>query len=650
MNSLNENQNNEIHPEKIGGFLGQDKKDGQPEKKDVFSTDNKRTGGRKIIIGLAGFLLLAVAGLAGYSYYQGQSSFNAGEAEVVVLGPREIMSGEKINYQIKYTNRAGVDLKNSRILLSVPEKFDLVSSDKDFKKEPSTITWDLGELKSQETGIIEAAAKIVGSQDSEYVLDAKMLYTPANFNSEFQSAGENSKIKIKITETPFKLSLLSSESVIGGGEIETAVKYENISQTGFDKMGIKIIFPEGFVFSSSNPPPLENKNNTAYWLFEKFAPGESGKIAAFGNLNGEKGEVKEITAFLSAAEGEGDLSAEYLKVKSEIVIVEAPLVISQTVNGLTDYAARKNEELEYKIKYQNISDQEIKGLVINNILEGRNTLDFDSLKVTDGSYDDQYKITWSAFNVPELALLKPGQEGEVSFKIKLKDYFDIGSYDDKDFTIKSATSVKSFNFSGGAISVGKTIAANELATPVSGGLFLKTAGYYNDDGRIENEGSLPPTVGETTSYTVHWYLNSVASDIDKIKVAAVLPERTEWTGKYILNNRVFNEESAAEPSKNGAGEETLAYNSETREVTWNIPLLPANTGIISPVKEAVFQVALTPSVEDVGKIMTLAGEPLMAAHDKFTNIDLNGEGAAVTTELLDDESVGEEEGVVVSHW
>ena len=653
MNSLKENQNNEIHPEKIGSFLSRDEEDNKFEGKDAFGTNNKNTKRKRIIAGIVIFLL-AVIGLGFYSYFYGQHSFDAQKVEVTVLGPEEIMSGKENTYQIKYTNNTKVNLKNSRVLLNVPDKLVLVSSNKNFKKELSVITWDLGELKAGETGIIEIVAKVIGPLDSEYNLDSKMLYTPANFNSEFQSAGLASRVKIKITSVPFKVSILSPKSTISGGEVKTLIKYQNISQTEFHKIEIKAVFPEGFVFDSSSPAPFKKEDNWACWIFETVKPDSVGEVEIMGGLNGEKGKTKKIKTVLRASETEDALMAKYLEENSEIIITEAPLIVSQTVNGLTDYVAQKNEELEYKIKYQNVSNQEIKGLVINSVLDGSKILDFETLKVANGSYDDQHKITWSAFNVPELAVLKPGQEGEVSFKIKLRDYFEIKEYQDKNFTIKNTVTVKNFNFSGEAVKVGKIIASSEMETPVSAGLFLKTAGYYNDDGRIENDGPIPPTIGETTTYTIHWYLNSIVNDLDGIEIAAVLPEQVEWTGKYILNDRVFSESDSDSENKKSDGEsnkndqESLAYYSDTREVVWKIPLLPANTGILSPVKEITFQVALTPIAENIGKSMILVNRPSMVARDKFTDLNLTGEGGTVTTELLDDESVGEEEGIVVA--
>ena len=654
MNYQNENQGNEIHPEKIGSFLEGDGRNNRAGDEGVFGADNKKSRKKKIIIGAAVFLLLAIMGLAAYSYFYGQRSFNAQKVEIAVLGAEEIMSGEENVYQIKYANNTKVDLKNSRVLLNIPDKLVLVSSDKNFKRESAVITWELGELKAGETGIIEMAVKIVGSLDSEYNLDSKIIYTPANFNSEFQSAGRASRAKIKIASVPFEMSILSPESAVSGGEVRVLVKYQNISQIEFRKMEIETIFPEGFIFDSSDPAPFKKEDNAAYWIFEAVGPGSAGEIEITGGLNGEKGEIKKMKAVLKASAAEGALPVKYLEENSEIVITEAPLTISQTVNGLTDYIAQKNGELEYKIKYQNVSDREIKGLVINSVLDGPKVLDFETLKVANGSYDEQHKITWSAFNVPELAVLKPGQEGEVSFKIKLKEYFVIDNYHDKNFIIKNTVTVKNFNFSGEAVKVGKIIASSEMETPVAAGLFLKTAGYYNDDGRIENEGPVPPTVGEATFYTVHWYLNSVVNDIDEIEIAAVLPERAEWTGRYILNDRVFSEsdfireDTSADDESDKNDQENLVYYSDTREAVWKIPLLPANTGILSPVKEITFQIALTPIAEDVGKIMDLAGEPTMSAHDQFTDLNLTGEGESVTTELLDDESVGEEEGIVVA--
>ncbi len=706
---------------------------------------------RKLIFTVLFLVVAIISAVACFMYLKGQQSFDSKEVKIEIKVSDEISSGEEIVFTIEYKNNTGVKLKNPKVILFTPEKFVFISSDKKYTKEGLVLNWDLDDLLAGESGKIKLFGRVVGNKDSEHEFNSKISYVPSNFNYEFQSADNLSKVKIKITSVSFELSLKCPEEIITGNEIDCLIAYENTSDNDFKKINIKVDFPDGFAFISAEPEIDEEIGNNLSWSIKEIKTKAKGELVIKGNLAGEKNEEKEIRITMDIFGDEED-ALEYISKKAIIKVQDTPILLKQTANGLENISVNKGEEIEYRIKFKNIGDRELKGLVINNELTG--SVDLDFIEVINGSYDkESNKIIWSAFNVPKLAVFKPGDEGEVSFKIRAIDYFEVKLPEDKNFVIKNKVTISSFNFNNSEVKIEKEIVSNEMIVKINAFLFMKTKGYFNDDGRIKNIGVIPPEVGEKTTYTIHWNLNNLLGDLKNVKIVSVLPENVNWTGNYINSNgdiSLGDESNGTYTSKivdpiainninggmgngglgvgynwydetvykdinhkglpeelrvgdtlefiyndgnieqigycvigtvpgNGEGhsfyctvpwevslphyagkenykikkvmpitsEERFYYNTVTREIVWEIPELLANTGLISPSKEIVYQINIIPEDADVGKTIKIMNEVKAAGFDEFTNEEVMTLESELTTELPDDYSIGMEEGIVV---
>ena len=668
---MSQNVINEQTDENIKSYLAENK-EGNNEKNDKWSSisggsDNKNNSkkNKKLIFAVLFLILSVVLAVAYFMYLKGQQSFDNEKVNIEIKAPSEISSGEEIAFVIEYKNDTGVKLKNPKITFFAPEKFIFISSDKKPTEEGLVLGWNIDDLSAGESGKIKLFGRVTGNKNSEHKFNSKISYTPNNFNYEFQSADDLSKIKIKITAVSFDLSVKCTEEIITGGEVNCLIAYKNISVYDFSKINIKVYFPEGFSVISTEPEIVGGTNNLI-WSVENVNPETSGELNIKGNLTGDKNEEKEIEAVIEIFGSEED-PLEQISEKAIIKIQEVPIVLKQTVNALESFSVNKGEEMEYRIKFKNISDQEIKGLVINSELEGN--VDFDSLEVNNGSYDDKSnKIIWSAFNVPKLAVFKPGDEDEVSFKIKASDYFDIKSAEDKNYIIKNKVTISSFNFNDNEEKIEKEIASDEMVVKINSFLFIKTKGYFNDDGRIKNTGVIPPEVGKETAYTIHWNLNNLLGDIKNVKITSVLPDNIKWTGNYINSNgeislgdenngtyspedfeSLEDSESGEESEKYLITEERFYYNPITREIVWEILELSANTGLVSPSKEIVYQVSVIPEDSDIGETIKIMNEVGVIGFDEFTNKEIITLESELTTELPDDYSIGPEEGIVIKN-
>lgn len=618
------------------------------------------------------FLILAIVLIAAYfAYLKGQRSFDNEKVSVKIEVLSEVSSGEEIIFVIKYENKTNVELRNPRISFFTPKEFVFVSDDGRYKREGdnAVIVWDLDDLAPEEFGRIKFFGKVNGKKETKCEFNSQISYVPDNFNYEFQSANNKSKAKLKITAIPFEASIGCPEFALNGSETECVINYKNTSSRSFKNVEVKVIIPSDFVYVSSEPEADKNEMDYLIWNIENLNSKESGELTIKGNVAGNENEEKEIEIILSASESDEN-SIEYLNEKVTIKIQEIPIILSQTINGEKEYFAYKGEELEYRIKIKNNSDTEIKGLVINSKLEG--CVDPDSIEVVNGLYDGE-RIIWSAFNIPKLAVFGAGEEEEVSFKIKVKGFIDINVASDKNFSVKNTALVREFDFDAEAGKIGKTITSNTAIVKLDASLFIRAKGYFNDDGRIKNSGVIPPEVGKKTEYTIHWNLNSLLNGVKNIRIVSVLPDDIKWTGNYIrsngeiflgdenngvlvLENNIADDENneiedwdnfKEQEDEDQIKKERFYYNSETREIVWEIPMLDANTGIIAPAKEIVFQVSVIPEEYDIGKVIKIMNEVKVTAQDEFTGNIIETLDSSLTTGLPDDYSIGLEEGIVI---
>ncbi|MDF1498409.1 MAG: hypothetical protein P1P85_03620 [Patescibacteria group bacterium] len=677
---------NEHTDEKIKDYLSEENIGNSEQLKnaDFGEVDGKKKyKSKKVVFAILFLIIVIFLSLSYYMRLKGKQSFDDENVKISIEVPSDITSGKEEFFDIKYENKTNVALSGVKISLFVPKEFLFISSDskEEAKKEETVITWNLTKISAGEMGSIKVRGKIIGEKDKEYNLNSKISYTPENFNYEFESSDSLSRATAKIMFVPFELLIQAPEEIINGSEIEFTINYKNISKREFDLINIKAQLPSEFEYKSSIPEIIEKKEDSLSWNIENIEPNSDGKLVVKGNINAGEDKEKEIKATLNASEKNSRM-LEYVNKSISVAIIEIPINIKQMVNGQEEYSTIKGEELEYKIKFKNQGEENIKGLVINSKIEG--LVDFNSLDVINGSYNkEDNKIVWSAFNVPKLALLEVGEEGEVSFKIKVNEYIEVKKADDKNFTINNKVTISSFNFDSGSVSVEKIIASNENIVKLKSSLFVKAKGYFNDDGRIKNKGVIPPEVDKETTYLIHWNLNSLLGDIDNISIVTTLPEGVKWTGNYIKSdgkvslgdetNGAFtpeekndsgdlviedisialevenNKEEGEEVDENKIKEENFFYNTKSREVVWELPLLEANTGIISPAKEVVFQVSIRPTESDIGKILTIMNEVKATSNDKFTNEEINTYESELTTELPDDYSIGIEEGIVVEN-
>ncbi len=555
-------------------------------------------------------IFLAMAGLF---VWRGLTSFDKDKVKLEIKGAERIVSGEEITYLVKYQNQTRLDLTSIKLVFHYPDQSIPLET------EDLVQTIDLPDLAVGQENKIELPVRVIGLQDETKKAWAELSYQPGAITSTFTNQAEFST---KIISVPLILDLDLPNRLVSGQSFNFSLKYLNQGEVSFDDLQIQLDYPAGFTFQTAEPQPLEEDR---IWSLGDLMAGQEGKIFIQGSIQGEEGQVKSFQAQLGLFKEEQ--FTPLAETISALQISLSPLSVNQTVNGAIDYIAQAGQKLTYQIDYENTTDVGIRDVNITSKLEGK-VLDLTSLDLKKGSFDGASQtITWKASNLPALEFLGPHQVGQLTFSVKVKDPLPIANYSDKDFKIANTVkidspqpplSLKDIEIAG----------QSQIITKVASQITLQAKGYYSDD-LILNSGPIPPRVGQTTTYTIKWRLINTANDLDQVKIEASLPPHVQWQNKV-------------SPTKTD-----LEYNSQTGRLVWQVGDLPAATGILLPVKQVAFQVAITPGLAHLGSFVELVGQSKATGHDIFTGLALESISQVIDTELPNDPTTSRQDGLVV---
>lgn len=153
---------------------------------------------------------------------------------------------------------------------------------------------------------------------------------------------------------------------------------------------------------------------------------------------------------------------------------------------------------------------------------------------------------------------------------------------------------------------------------------LRTEAYWRDaSAGFLNTGPYPPRVNLPTQYTVHWKLINYSTDVSNLVVSAYLQSGARFTGKVKSN-----------------GLSSPIYDANSGLVSWNLGSVPATKGAISTPLEGVFQIEVTPAINQVNQNMAILSESKAEGTDLFTSLPIIARSLQLDSSLPFDKSVG----------
>lgn len=569
---------------------------------------------RRWFVGGVIVITVILLGIAGFYLYQG---FTARGVLLEMAHDSEVPLGVPFTVTVNYTNTSRSILKDARLSVTLPEGLSFFGASSDQRIE-SKDPEDIG-VGGQGKGEF----RVIALQNSEQAqtISASLDYVASQLGSRFLRETSST---VFVGEPAIRLSMTTPEKILSGEEFEVRIAYENISRFDFSDLEMRMEYPPVFKFSRSSVPPSEGNY---LWRLGNLRPDSSGELIIKGIAIGKAESFLEINSDLSVAL----LGKRYAidKKMARLSISPSPLSLEIVANNKPEYIAGPGEKLDYTITYRNNTDVTFRDIAIKANLLGE-MYDFFNVN-TDGFFNSlTNSVIWNASAIPSFRSLAPGESGTVHISIALKNDYPIKRLSDKNFKAKASVQIESPTVPAN-VAAEKTVSFADVETKIKGRAVVDAKAFFRDAASgILNKGPLPPKVGLPTNYTIHWILTNFSTDLENAEIRGFLQQGVTFTGMTKSN-------IAAVPT----------YNERTQEVVWKVGNVIATKGVIGQPAEAIFQIAVTPSALQAGQFMPLVSQTELRAKDSFTGLDIFSAAPPLTSYLLYDTTVTQDQGIVV---
>lgn len=545
--------------------------------------------------------LAIIVGIFGLWYWQ-RNIWSKDKITLEIIAPQEVKLAQEVEYIVRYKNNSDTRLDEPELTFEYPSGSIIIG------ENPSRVikgSSDLGDgIYPNEEKTFSFKARLLGKEGEAKIAKAALSYRPKNLKARYESSTDRTTI---ITSVPLSLQLLFPQNIEPSKEFRFTTSYLSSLDYSLSDVRIQAEYPNGFEFIESVPKSLEQTE----WKIPVLNKSQSGSIEITGLLSSEINEIKEFRAKLVIwQEGKFVTLSE---AEAKIQLAKPSIYLRQEINANPEYTALPGDWLHYEIYFKNIGEDALENLSLNCKLEG-DAFDFQTIKSDRGiSHAGDNSVSFDWKKIPTLKYLAPMDEGKVDFFIGLKD--DLGN------TKNPALLNKVF--------IGQL--EQDFKTKISSKLEIIQKGYYQDD--VFGNSGLPPTVGQTTTYTITWQVKNYYSDATDAKVTAVLPQGIELTGKIFPEN---------ETSK-------FVFDPNSRNIVWSVGDLIRGAGLLEVGPNISFQIAFTPTASQRGQSPDIITETKITAEDSWTGKTRDWPAVPfsyINISLPDDNTITEEMGKV----
>lgn len=540
---------------------------------------------------LAGIVVLGVF----WYFISGSSTAPNPVSDNVILlikGPEKLTAGNEADYKIIYRNGENADLINVSLEVIYPSDFKFKSASESTSNEGRRFNLPL--LKQGDDQEVSLRGKLSGSVGEQKEIKARLTYKLSNFNSEFSV---EKSFKTEILPPNFTLDILGPVEVSSGQDTTFSLNYANVSGIEYDNMAIKLTYPGDFKFTSANP--VAPKDND-FWSIGKLALGSSSKIDISGSFTGA-GEEKLVLAEIGQVIG-GNF-APLVATSATFKVTKSPLTLTQSAEPSD--VVNLGSNIQFTLKYANDGQIGMTNAVITLKLDG-SVVDLSRIQVPDAVVTGNV-LTWKAATFPNLSVVSPGEEGTIDFSVPIKNTV-AGT---KEQLIKSSASIYSAE-------APKAVHAQDLEIKLATELALSISGDYIS-------GAMPMKVGSLTTLSITLLLTNLSNDLANTEIIASIPlPVSAWKNVIIPES---------EKSR-------LTFDPNSGKIRWKIGDLPAFTGKYTQALKVSFQLGITPTENDKGKVMDLLKDITASGHDTFTDQDVQIENMNdISVSELDDDLI-----------
>lgn len=540
---------------------------------DMTKMDQSHRRGRWAIIAAVIIVLLGAIGYAGYAIFRQDRGTDA--APPVEL---RLITEEKVASGDVVTLEATFQ-NNKAVPLSSVELEVFYPEGFHFQRaslEPedeNNRVWKFSNVQAGAGGKVRITGQMVGEKDQQKQFSALLVYTPSNFSDEFQV---NAQTSVLITSSTLSAEVTAPNQAQSGQEFEYGVKVTNTATVALKQLVVTVEPPEGYTTNDTSIPPSRGDYE---WRVDALEPDEEFSLTIKGTVDGASGDTKQFELTVGLLELDNTINVQL--VKTSLVVVVNPEV-SMKIDAPTIVAP--GDTMPVKLTVKNDTDAELRDVAV--VL----TLDGVLFQETEYQFERMKKFA-------------PLSSKELSVDLVLSS----------DSVTKQAlqlvATVSEATLFGNTISIPDQV--THVAKVKGSFVALAEARYFDNDLTKIGDGPLPPVVGMETTYVIRWTAINGGNPLSDVSFTTTLPEEVIW-----------NEGATA----------GVTYDPATRQVSYTIDALAANTQ-----QPASFMVSVSPTPDDLNKLLILTTETVVDGRDPFTEEQYSQTLPRITTDLSTDE-------------
>ncbi|MDP2651252.1 MAG: hypothetical protein Q8O98_01525 [bacterium] len=561
----------------------------------------------KKIFRIALIFFFAALAVTAYVFFGGANFVSTKNVDIKVLGPTTARAGDILELGISVANGNNADLEVANLSIQYPQG---TRNAEDSLQALTYVREELGEVRAGREVTRTARSVLFGEEGEVKEIKISVEYKIKGSNATFY---KDKVYEIIIGEAPVTMTVSQPDLITSGDTLTTIITVTPSSTEILKNVMVRAEYPYGYTPLESTPEALSNGN---LWSLGDLAPGSKKTLTIRGRLVGENEEERTFRFYVGVAEAGlvGERFSTTLTSTLETVAIKRPSVfVALELNGESgsSYVAPAGQSISGSVRFVNNLPDKIVNPKVEVKFSG-SALDQMSVDAQDGFYDSRTNtITWDIVSSGSAPEIGSGGSGSVRFRFSSGGEIPAGSANQ---AIEVTASLTGTSLEAGA----RQIAVSDSSSvKVSSEINLASKALYSA-GPFENSGPVPPKVETETTYTIIWTAGNTQNDINGTRVTAALGPNVEWLGASSVNG------------------ESVSYNASTRTVVWDIGTLASGAGFSTALREAAFQISLTPSASQAGTAPTLVNSVTLTGTDSFTSEAVSVSNYAINTRLASD--------------
>ncbi len=567
---------------------------------------------------------LVAAGVSAYLYFIDIHTITPDNIDIGISGPTTVDGGDEASIQISITNNNTTDLLLADLLVEYPPG---TRSATDITKELPRIRESIGTVRSGESIQKVERAVLFGAEGSAQSIVVTIEYHILGSNATLY---KEKTYEVLLGSSPAGLTVKTVKKANSGQEIELNV--ELVSNASVVTKDVLLVgdFPFGFSFISASPRPTFGTN---VWRIGDLPPEGKQKIKILGTIAGQDGDDR-VFRFATGIQPDANERVINTPLMTAIqsVRIERPFIgvdFSVGEKVADEHIVDTGKSVRGEIRWVNNLPTVVENAEIEVRIVG-DALDKSSVVSTNGFYRSiDSTLHWDGQTNSRLRSIIPGEKDTLvfSFSTLPKNSPIMAALRNPELTLEVAVRGQRIAESNVPEKLAST-AATRVVVNTDASI---TPRLTRASGPFINTGPLPPQAEKETTYTVTWSLTNTTNEMSGVEVVANLPS-------YVRYMNII------QPTT-----ESVSFHEVGGVVIWNVGTLKAGVGVNSAPREVSFQVALTPSISQVGREVNVMGGAELTGKDRSTGVELHfgATNRVLSTRLSTEPNFKPEQAIVV---